>query len=176
MSQPTSPLTEPGIRENESTTLGEFLDYFRAVLRRKAEGLSAEQLNTPLAPSDMTIGGMLKHLTYVEIWWFGEIFLGIDPPPPWNTVDWEADNDWDWHSAVHDTPEQLLTAYDDACAASREVAAAASGLDQESVAESRRHGGHFTLRWIMVHMIEEYARHCGHADLIRESIDGETGD
>jgi hypothetical protein len=99
---------------------------------------------------------------------------------PWASVDWDADRDWDWHSAADDSPEELRRLFDDSVAASDAIIAEAladGGLDRLSVTESRRPGeGAFSLRWIVVHMIEEYARHNGHADLIRESIDGATGE
>lgn len=172
---PTSPLPSIPLRATEAETLTAYLDYYRLVLRRKVEGLEQDALNRPLAPTDMTLAGMVKHLTYVEYWWYREVLLGQESPEPWASVDWEADNDWDWHSAVHDSPDELLAAHDRACASARE---AYDGLDLSttSVKESHRHGGAFSLRWIHVHMIEEYARHCGHADLLREAIDGVTGD
>ena len=98
--------------------------------------------------------------------------LGEDPGEPWSRVDWDADPDWDFHSAADDEPEQLLALYTDAIECSRQ---AIEGCDDLSAtAESR--GRVISLRWMLVHMIEEYARHCGHADLIRQSIDGATGD
>ena len=102
----------------------------------------------------------------------------VDPPPPFDAVDWDADPDWEWRTAAEDDPVELRDLYDGcvrrADAAVDEVLAGA-GLDTESVRPSRE-GGAFSLRWILLHMIEEYARHNGHADLIRESIDGETGE
>ena len=98
--------------------------------------------------------------------------------PPWDTVDWKADPDWDWHSAGHDTPEQLLALWQKAMARSRAVvteALAGGGLDQLA-RRSWPDGRSPSLRWIICHMIEEYARHNGHADLIRESVDGLTGE
>lgn len=183
MSAPSTSLTDPRWRVDEMTTLTEFLDFYRAVVRRKAEGLSAEQLARSLPPATMTLGGMLKHLAYVEHWWFGSRLLGQEPVPPWDAVDWDADEDWDWHSAADDEPDALFRLYDASIARSQEIVGrvevedGAAVLDRLSVHAGRREGsGHFSLRWILVHMIEEYARHAGHADLIRESIDGTTGD
>jgi uncharacterized damage-inducible protein DinB len=160
---------------DERTTLQGFLDYHRDTLRLKLDGLTAGQLNTRLAPSDMTLGGMMKHLAFVEHWWYDCVFLGHEYAEPWASIDWKADADWDWHSAVDDTPEQIRALFDDAVARSDAVAAGVS-LDQLSERTDRRTGERFSLRWILVHMIEEYARHNGHADLIRESIDGSTGE
>ena len=172
---PTSPLPTIPLSATEAGTLEGFLDYYRVVLRRKAEGLDRDQLNQPLAPTEMTLAGMLKHLTCVEYWWYREVLLGEESPEPWASVDWKADIVWDWHSAADDSVEELLAAYDEACASAR---AAYAGLDlgTASVKQSHKQGGSFSLRWIHVHMIEEYARHCGHADLLREAVDGTTGD
>jgi uncharacterized damage-inducible protein DinB len=167
----------PPLAGDETTTLRGFLTHYRATVRRQAEGLTAEQLDRPLPPSTMTLGGMLKHLALVEDWWFSVVLHGNDEAEHWASVDWEADDDWDWHSAAQDTPEQLLALYDAAIeAADREIERALAGPDGlDLLAQRSRHGEHPSLRWIMVHMVEEYARHAGHGDLIRESIDGRTG-
>lgn len=162
---------------DEVTTLRAFLDQFRDTLRRQCAGVGADGLAWTLQPSTMTLGGMLKHLTFVEQWWFSIVLHGHEASGIWADVDWAADEDWDWHSAAHDSPDQLRTWLDEEIAASDawidEALARGEGLDTRSVRE--RHGSAPTLRWILVHMVEEYARHCGHADLIRESIDGRTG-
>jgi hypothetical protein len=93
-------------------------------------------------------------------------------------VDWDADRDWDWHSAAEDTPEQLRALWQDTVARSRSLvseALADGGLDQLS-RRTWPDGEAPSLRWILVHMVEEYARHNGHADLLRESVDGLTGE
>ena len=166
---------DPPLAADELTTLRAFLDHHRATLGIKTAGLDAEQLRATLPPSDMTLGGMLKHLALVENWWFHEVFRGGEPTEPWASVDWDDDADWDWHSAVHDTPEQLQELLAREVAASDRVVAEASSLDDLSQKPGRT-GERFSLRWILVHMIEEYARHNGHADLIRQSIDGQTGE
>ena len=120
----------------------------------------------------MTIGGLVKHMALVENNWFVRNWSGADPGEPWTSVDWDADPDWDFHSAADDQPEQLLELYTDAIERSR--GAVEGCLDLSATAESR--GRVISLRWMLVHMIEEYARHCGHADLLRQSIDGATGD
>ena len=170
--------TEPPVAGDEVSTLRGFLDYHRAMLREKCEDLTDDQLRQRLAPSTMTLGGMLKHLALVESQWFSEVFLGRSLMSPFDTADWEADWDWDWHSAAEDGRAELLDLYDAAIADSEEVLAAAltrpEGLDALA-ARSTRHGDRVSLRWILVHLVEEYAQHNGHADLIRESIDGRTG-
>jgi uncharacterized damage-inducible protein DinB len=171
--------TDPPLRADEATTLRAFLDFHRDTFRWKCAGLTQEQLAQTLPPSDMTLGGMMKHLAVVESGWFEETFAGGTSMPPFDTVDWDADRDWEWHTAKDDTPEELFALFDEAVRRADAVvdgALAGQGLDAESSQESRRNEGRFSLRWIIVHMIEEYARHNGHADLIRESIDGQTGE
>ena len=160
---------------DELALLTRFLDYNRAVMRRKAQGLSAEQLARHLGPSEMTIGGVLKHLALVEDSWFHRRLLGQPDPEPWASVDWNADPDWEFHTAADDQPEELLRLYDVACERSRAAVGEVGDLDVMAQSPNRR-GEHFSLRWILIHMIEETARHAGHADLLRESIDGATGD
>jgi hypothetical protein len=93
----------PPNNADERTTLLAFLDWHRNTLRIKTAGLDAAQLDTPHPPSDLTLGGMLKHLAYVENWWFRSVMAG-HADEPWASVDWDADEDWDWHSAAHDRP------------------------------------------------------------------------
>ena len=166
---------DPPTVADERTQLMAFLDYHRATLHRKTEGLTAEQLAQTLPPSTMTLGGMLKHLALVEDSWLSAFLLGNDPDPFWRDVDWDADNDWDWHSAVDDTPEQLRALHASTLARVRELVVDVP-LEQESVRKLRSTGEPANLRWIVLHLIEEYARHNGHADLIRESIDGSVGE
>jgi uncharacterized damage-inducible protein DinB len=126
----------------------------------------------------MTLGGMLKHLAYVEDHWFSRSLHGRAPEPPWDTVDWKADPDWDWHSAVQDTPGQLRALWEETVARSRSLVAEAlaDGDPGRPARRSWPDGRAPSLRWILCHMIEEYARHNGHADLLRESVDGATGE
>ena len=103
---------------DETTTLRAFLDHFRDTLRRQCAGVGADGLAWSLPPATMTLGGMLKHLTFVEQWWFSIVLHGHEPSGIWADVDWEADEDWDWHSAVQDSPDQLRTWLDEAIATS----------------------------------------------------------
>jgi len=169
---------EPPAAADEAATLLGFLDFQRATLAWKCEGLDSAGLNATVGVSTMTLGGMLKHLALVEDWWFSEWLDGREKAAPWDTVDWDADPDWEWHSAVDDTPEQLDRIWQDAIGRSRERTAEAlerGGMDQLAKRTGRK-GFTPSLRWIVCHMIEEYARHNGHADLIRESVDGATGE
>ena len=169
---------EPPLAADETATLLGFLDFQRATMAWKCAGLDAAGLRAMAAASTMTLGGMLKHLAFVEEDWFSRALFGHEWRPPWDAVDWTADPDWDWHSAADDEPEWLLTLWQDTVARSRELVAealAAGGLDRLAK-RSWPDGRTPSLRWMVVHMIEEYARHNGHADLIRESVDGSTGE
>jgi uncharacterized damage-inducible protein DinB len=163
---------------DETTTLLAFLEYHRATLAWKCAGLDSAGLSATVGASSMTLGGMLKHLALVEDDWFSVWLQGLEPEPPWAAVDWDAEPDWDWHSAAEDTPEQLLALWEDAVARSRARVAEAladGGLERLS-RRAWPDGRAPSLRWIIVHMIEEYARHNGHADLLRESVDGLMGE
>jgi hypothetical protein len=161
------------LASDELTTLTQFLDFHRSVLAHRSWGLSQSDLARALAPSNLTLGGLLKHMTYVEDWWFDHRFVGNEPSEPWASADWDSDPDWEMTTAADDTPKQLFDQYDESCKRSRAIAEAAT-LDQLT-ARANGDGIHWNMRWILVHMIEEYARHCGHADFIRQSIDGQVG-
>lgn len=169
------PLPSIDVAADERTTLREMLDYYRAVLARKAFGLDAAQLHQPLAPSDLTIAGLLHHVAMAEDTWFTYRFLGEPPPEPWASADWDADEDWEITAARDLDATAIFAQYETSLARSRAAFAGADSLDQHSV-RGREDGTRWNLRWIMVHMIEEYARHCGHADFIRQSIDGMVDD
>lgn len=171
--------TDPPLQGDEATTVRAFLDYHRDTLRWKVDGLSQEQLAQTLASSTLTLGGLVKHLALVESHWFEVVLAGGTLVPPFDTVDWEAAPDWEFDTAADDTPEQLMALFDNAVARadlSIDEAVGRAGLDAESVRATRNGDRHFSLRWILLHMLEEYARHNGHADLLRESIDGATGE
>ncbi len=160
---------------DERTALIEMLDYYRTVMVRKAEDLTDDQLAVELPPSDLTLGGLLMHLALVEDSWFQSTFLGGDLGEPWSSFDWDSDPDWEFHNAHEYTKSQIIAQYEGSLSRSRAVVEAAESLDVRAAKKSRT-GREINLRWILVHLIEEYARHAGHADLIRESIDGATGD
>jgi uncharacterized damage-inducible protein DinB len=169
---------EPPPAADEVDTLLGFLDYQRVTLAWKCAGLDSAGLSRTVGVSTMTLGGLLKHLAYVEQSWFSTVLHGKDPLPPWNAVDWEADPDWDWHSAAQDDPDQLRQLWQATVERSRSLVAqslAAGGLGT-SAERPWPDGRSPSLRWIVCHLIEEYARHNGHADLLRESIDGQTGE
>ena len=152
-----------------------FLDFQRETVLMKAEGLDAQQFGQTLPPSSLTIGGLLNHLALVEDSWFRERFAGLPEQELWAGVDWDNDPDFEFRTGGELPPDEVRQRYRDACARSRDVVAAAESLDQLS-AQATRSGAHCDLRWVLLHMIEETARHAGHADLIREAIDGTVGD
>ena len=169
---------EPPIAADETDTLLGFLDYQRATLEWKTRGLEATALQATVGVSTMTLGGLLKHMAYVEDLWFRRFLVAEGPRPPWDAVDWADDPDWEWRTAAEDEPEALRSLWRDAVDRSRLAvgeALTAGGLEQLA-RDSWPSGESPSLRWIVVHMIEEYARHHGHADLLRESVDGETGE
>ena len=169
---------EPPLAGDEFATIMGFLEYQRATLSWKCAGLDAAAFGVSVAASSMTLGGMLKHLAVVEDFWFSQWLRGRDAEPPFDAVDWDADPDWDWRSAAEDSPQQLLTLWRDAVARSNLSVAEAlgeAGLDQLA-RRTWPDGRSPSFRWILCHMVEEYARHNGHADLIREAVDGLTGE
>jgi hypothetical protein len=168
--------TDPPDSGPELTALTAFLDYQRATMLLKTEGLTREQLAQPLAPSSLTLAGLLNHLALVEDTWFPVRFAGLPERGLWAGVDWDADPDFEFRTATALEPDELRARYTDACARSREVVAGADGPDQLSVRTSTRTGRPWDLRWVLLHMIEETARHAGHADLLREAIDGSVGE
>jgi uncharacterized damage-inducible protein DinB len=169
---------EPPLAADETDTLRGFLDFHRATFAWKCAGLDSRGLQTSVASSSMTLGGMMKHLALVEESWFGERLMNQDSLPPWNVIDWDSDPNWEWRTAAEDSPEQLRAQWEASVAyadAMTEEALSDGGVDQ--LARRKWPDGRApSLRWILCHMIEEYARHNGHADLIREAIDGETGE
>ena len=169
--------TDPPLAGSEAETLLGFLDYHRDTLRLKTDGLDAAQLDQRLPPSTITLGGLLKHLAYVEDWWFNQVYADNPAPEPWASVDWRPTATGSGTPQRMTPPTQLRDLYDETVAASDRIVheALAHPGAMESLSRrtfrkdpTRRHN----LRWILVHMIEEYCRHNGHADLIRESIDG----
>jgi hypothetical protein len=153
------------------TLLG-FLERQRATFAWKCSGLDAAGLQATAGASSMTLVGMLRHLARFEDDMSAEWLHGQEQRPPWNTVDWQADPAWDWRSAVDETPEQLYARWGDAVARSRSLCAA---VLTEGGPERRGGDRLPSLRYILINMIEEYARHNGHADLIREAVDGLVG-
>lgn len=162
-----------GSLRDEREMLLAFLRFHRETILWKAHGLHTEGLRQRSTPSTMTLAGMLKHCAIVETWWLSQVFAGQPAPEPFNLADWDTEEDWDWTSALSDRPDVLRQLYRDAIARSDAVIAEAD-LD-DSAQGSSGFAGKPTMRWILLHVITETARHSGHADLIREAIDGATG-
>jgi len=154
---------------DEKAMLSAFLDRYRETMLWKLEGLTKEQASARLVPSVTTLLGIVKHLAYVERGWFPIYFAGEPPSYPWPED--EPDQDIDFRVDPSDTIESVSALYQQEIARSREVVAGGS-LDDLSKEQDR---GPRSLRWIMIHMIEETARHAGHADILRELTDGAIG-
>ncbi len=170
------PRQDPGLATDEATTLTQFLDYHRETVLAKVAGLTTEQAaSQTIASTSLTVSGLVKHLALVEDSWFQDDFLGVGMPEPWASAPFDDDPDWEFHSAPADDLDDVVELYRASCERSR-AAAAGVPLDQLSVKLSRQEGTPFSLRWIIVHMIEETARHNGHLDLLREAIDGTVGE
>jgi hypothetical protein len=154
----------------ESQLLSSFLDWHRATFELKCGGVPPERLaERSVPPSTLSLHGMVRHLAGVERWWFRIQFAGEDVPLLYYSDD---DPDQDFETLDGDIGE-AFAAWHAECQRSREIVAAAASLDQTGT--SLRTGEPFSLRWLMLHMIAEYARHNGQADLLRERIDGATG-
>ncbi|WAZ23629.1 DinB family protein [Streptomyces cinnabarinus] len=178
MSENTEILLEPPVAGDEADTLVGSLERQRRTFAWKCEGLDAAALGTRLAPSALTVGGLIKHLALVEADYFTLRLLGEDPGPPWNTVDWDAEPDWEWRSAAGHTPEELYALWLTEVTRSRANIrrALADGGPGGLVSYTTRAGESPSLRRLLIDMVEEYARHLGQLDLIRESIDGRVGE
>ena len=160
---------------SERDSLGQYLDYQRETILLKTEGLTKAQLGQKIPSSDLTLAGILYHLALNEQGWFEVQFLGREDREDFAGIDWEADPNYEFRTALEKEPDWLRRRYRKACDRARQVTAAADSLDDVSV--STRIGGKpFTLRWVMLHRIAETARHAGHADLLREAIDGVVGE
>ncbi|MFD8597327.1 DinB family protein [Kitasatospora sp. NPDC059646] len=159
---------------DERTQLTTFLDYARATARAKCEGLSAEDARrSPLPGSPlMTVCGLISHLRWVEHWWLEAVFLGQELTGPLADAT-DDDPDPEMRTAVDVPLEQLLAEYEEQAERLRRLVAE---HDLDAKAERPvRDGRHVDLRWILLHLIEETARHNGHLDIVRELLDGRTG-
>ena len=169
---------EPPLAGTEAEHLVGALDRLRTTFRWKADDLDAAGLQTRIGASSLTLGGLLKHLAAQEDYASSTKLSGEPLGAPWDATDWDGDNDWEFTSAANDTPEQLYALWDGAVERSRarlDAALADGGLDQ-LVHVSWPDGRHASLRRLLCDLIEEYGRHTGHADLLREAVDGLVGE
>ena len=169
---------DPPAQAGEAEMLVAFLDWYRATLLRKADGLSDEQARTAaIPPSDLNIMGLVRHMAEVERNWFQRWFVKADAPSIYCRDD-DPDEDRDMHPGPEDTLADAVAVLERETEVSRQITAGTSPEAPAAHVGESVHWAGFnpSMRWILIHMIEEYARHCGHADLLRERIDGTVGD
>jgi hypothetical protein len=169
---------EPPLAGTEAEHLVGALDRLRWTFRWKADGLDTAGLRTRIGSSTLTLGGLLKHLAANEDYMFTVKLRGEPMDDTWAGNDWDGSNDWEFTSAAEDSPEHLYALWDGAVERSRSRLAAAladGGLDQEAHVHGPD-GVHASLRRLVCDLIEEYGRHTGHADLLREAVDGRVGE
>lgn len=152
----------------EKDVLAGYMDHYRHTMLKIIDGVSDDDLRRPLTPTGLTLLGLVKHLALVERWWFGEHVAGDPQFFPWDPRDPNAD----FRVEPHETTQEIIDLYEQACERSRQIVASAS-LDDEIKKADAKH--RYNVRWVLMNMIVETARHCGHADILRESIDGATG-
>jgi hypothetical protein len=175
---PPPPPWEPPMAGTEVEHLLGALDRMRWTFRWKAGGLDTTGLQARVGASTLTLGGLLKHLALVEDYTFTKKLRGESIGEPWTGFDRDGTEDWEFRSAADDSPEQLYALYDQAVGRNRarlDAAIADGGLDQ-LVHVSSPDGRHASLRRLVCDLVEEYGRHTGHADLLRESVDGLVGE
>ena len=158
---------EPPNRASAVEMVAGFLDFLRATMLWKIDGLPDDALRRPMTPSGVTLLGMIKHLAYVERYWFGAIMAGEDVWLPYTATDPDAD----WRIEPEETTAEIVALYQRETDRARGIIA---GFAWDDMAASPKR--QVSLGWILTHMVEETARHCGHADLLREQIDGQTGE
>jgi len=170
----SDPRTEPPGQGSELATLTGFLGWYRKTLELKCSGLDAEALaRRSVEPSTMSLLGIVRHMADVERGWFRWFMAGQDVPDRFSSAE-DLDGDWDGARPDPAVVEEAWQAWREEVAFADQFVAAAPGLELLGQRkESRR--GPLSLRWVLTHMVEEYARHIGHADLLRERIDGAVG-
>jgi hypothetical protein len=169
---------EPPLAGTEAEQLIGALDRLRTTFRFKADDLDAAGLSARLGVSALTLGGLLKHLASVEDYYSTTKLRGAPIGEPWQSLGWTGDNEWEFTTAAHDSPETLYSLWDNAVdrARARMTDALASGDLSQPIHAAAGDGTHASLRRLLCDLLEEYGRHTGHADLLREAIDGRIGE
>ena len=160
----------PQVTADERTMLEQFLDFHRAGVVRTLDEVTDEQAAARVLPAtDLTVGGLVKHLAAIEDLWFSHKLLDAPSAEPWRSAPFDQDPDWEFHSAAENSVVELRQLYLDACEASRRITARVESLD---VLAARGSFGDqlVSLRWIYLHMIEETAQHRGHLDLLLDAL------
>lgn len=178
MEQLSLEFTDPPLLEDEKTTLIGFLLYQQSVFLKKLKTeeddfLPDAQLTQSLPPSSLTLKSLIAHLWYVEDYWREEKILGRPRPEPWASLNFSTDPDADFHWAKQQTSHSLVAGLLASCQKTRDLLAQ---LDLNAPINSTFEGEKINNRWVATHLLEEWARHLGHADFLREAIDGSVGD
>lgn len=172
-----TPLVDPPLAGSEKELVLGYIAFQQEVFLRKLQAtdgswLAEEALSRELPPSSMTLKGMAAHLWFVEDYWRDYILLGNPEMEPWASTDWDVDPDADWHSSL-----PLETIIEELKLSTNKTRQLLQGTDWDDVSKrANGEGNRFSYLWVALHLIEEWGRHLGHADLLRENIDGETGD
>ncbi|WP_345462345.1 DUF664 domain-containing protein [Nocardioides marinquilinus] len=169
---------EPPFAADEQAHLLGALDRMRATFRFKTDDLDADGLRARVGASSLTLGGLLKHLAAVEDFKSTVMLTGDPIGEPWESLGYDASNEWELESAAADAPATLYGLWDDAVRRSRARFAAvlATGGLGAAVHADNGEGDHASARRLLFDLLEEYGRHCGHADLLREAVDGRVGE
>jgi uncharacterized damage-inducible protein DinB len=174
----SAPQPAPVAGTTEAESLHSVLERNRRTFAWKTSGLDEKGLRATTAASSMTLGGLVKHLALVEADWLAVKLAGREYGSPWDMVDFDADPDWEWRTAAQDSPDEIYAVWRDAVDRSRELVAEVitkRGLDGPA-SHTWPEGRTPTVRAMLLDMIEEYARHTGHADILREAVDGRVGE
>jgi len=177
MSESATPPARAAV-PSEAESLQSVLERNRRTFAWKTSGLDEPSLRATTATSSMTLGGLVKHIALVEADWLAVKLAGQKYGPPWDAVDFAADPEWEWRTGALDPPEDIYRLWHDAVARSREIV--------DTVIKERSLDGPASFTWpdgrtptvrgMLLDMIEEYARHNGHADILREAVDGRVGE
>jgi hypothetical protein len=173
-----SPQPSPQATPTEAESLLTVLERNRRTFAWKTSGLDEKGLRTTTAASTMTLGGLVKHMALVEADWLAVKLTGREYGPPWEAVDFDADPDWEWRTGGLDSPDEVYALWRGAVGRSRQLVIAVieeRGLDGPA-SFAWPDGRTPTVRAMLLDMIEEYARHTGHADILREAVDGRVGE